>query len=129
MGTASTGRVDEVESDWVRAHRALSRRAALKARSDVEEGRELLAALRTAAHVHAGFGSFVEYIGQVLGYGPRLTHEKLRVAEALEDLPLLTQALESGALNWSAVRELTRAWSPRTPKPPGWRWRGARRPV
>ncbi len=107
MGTSSTGRVDE-ESDWVRAHRALSRRAALKARSDVEEGRELLEALRTAAHVHAGFGSFVEYIGQLLGHSPRLTHEKLLLAEALEEWPLLTQALESGTLNWSSVRELTR---------------------
>ncbi len=114
MGTSSTGWVDGEESAWVRAHRALSRRAALKARSDVEEGRELLAALRTAAHMHAGFGSFVEYIGQLLGHGPRLTHEKLRVAEALEELPLLTQALESGTLNWSAVRELTRVVTPDT---------------
>src|SRR5688572_12120784 len=95
-------------SAWVLAHRALSRLAAERARTDAEEGRCLLAAWRSRAHVHAGFGSFVEYVGQLFGYGPRLTHEKLRVAAALEGLPRLAAALESSAANWSVVRELTR---------------------
>jgi hypothetical protein len=58
--------------------------------------------------VHAGFGSFAEYVERLLGYGGRLTYEKLRVAEALERFPVLSTALESGALHWSAARELTR---------------------
>jgi hypothetical protein len=102
------------ESEWVGAHRELSRLAALRARCDAEEGRALLRALRSGAHVHAGFGSFAEYIERLLGYGGRLTYEKLRVAEALEHLPELSTALESGALHWSAARELTRVASVET---------------
>ena len=44
----------------------------------------------------------------MFGYKPRTTLEKLRVAEALESLPLLERALSSGELSWSAARELTR---------------------
>lgn len=45
---------------------------------------------------------------RLLGYSARTTAEKLRVAESLEKLPLLTRALQQGELTWSAVRELTR---------------------
>jgi hypothetical protein len=95
-------------SEWVRAHEALSRLARERAAADAEEGRWLLAALRSAAHVHLGYGSFGEYVERLFGYKPRSTQEKLRVAEALEELPAVTRALETGALNWSAARELTR---------------------
>jgi hypothetical protein len=101
-------RVEETDCDWVRAHAALSRLARERAAADAEEGRWLLCALRSAAHVHLGFGSFVEYIERLFGYKPRSTQEKLRVAEALEELPLLGRALDTGSLGWSAVRELTR---------------------
>ena len=92
----------------MRAHEALSRLARERARADAEEGRWLLAALRSAAHVHLGFGSFGEYVERLFGYKPRSTQEKLRVAEALEALPVIARALEQGALNWSAARELSR---------------------
>jgi hypothetical protein len=98
----------EGESEWVRAHEALSRLARERARADAEEGRWLLAALRSGAHVHLGFGSFGEYVERLFGYKPRSTQEKLRVAEALEALPAIARALEQGALNWSAARELSR---------------------
>jgi hypothetical protein len=94
--------------EWVRAHEALSQLARERARADAEEGRRLLAALRAAAHVHLGYGSFGEYVERLFGYKPRSTQEKLRVAEALEGLPSVARALETGAVNWSAVRELTR---------------------
>src|SRR5690348_6319327 len=84
------------ESAWVQAHAALSRLARERAAADAEEGRCLLAALRSAAHVHLGFGSFGEYVERLFGYRPRSTQEKLRVAEALEDLPAICQALETG---------------------------------
>jgi hypothetical protein len=58
--------------------------------------------------VHLGYGSFGEYVERLFGYKPRSTQEKLRVAEALEVLPAVGQALETGVLNWSAARELTR---------------------
>jgi len=68
----------------------------------------LLAAQRSAVHVHLGYGAFGEYVERMFGYKPRTTLEKLRVAEALESLPLLERALSSGELSWSAARELTR---------------------
>jgi hypothetical protein len=85
---------------------------------DAEEGRWLLAALRSAAHVHLGFGGFAEYVERLFGYKPRTTREKLRVAEALETLPTLADALSSGALSWCAVRELARVATQETE--PAW---------
>ncbi len=108
MMVSNATRVKEAESDWVRAHEALSRLARERAAADAEEGRWLLAALRSAVHVHVGFGSFGEYVERLFGYKPRSTQEKLRVAEALEELPNLAHALSTGSLGWSAVRELTR---------------------
>jgi hypothetical protein len=52
--------------------------------------------------------SFVEYAERIFGYGPRLTQDKLRVAESLESLPELAQALRDREASWSSVRELTR---------------------
>jgi predicted nucleic acid-binding protein len=98
----------EDAGDWVQAHAALSRLAQERAALDAEEGRWLLCAWRSAAHLHLGYGSFAQYVERLFGYRPRTTQEKLRVAEALETLPRLARALEAGAMTWCAVRELTR---------------------
>ena len=103
---------NRTELDWVSAHEALSRLAKTRARLDWEEGQCLLAALRTGAHRHLGFGSFAEYVDVSFGYKPHSVEEKLRVAKALEGLPELNQALKDGGLSWSAVRELTRVAVP-----------------
>src|SRR3954471_10521810 len=103
IGASEIIREKEEQSDWVRAHEALSRLARERAAADAEEGRRLLAALRSAAHVHLGYGSFGEYVERLFGYKPRSTQEKLRVAEALEGLPGVAQALQTGGLNWSAA--------------------------
>ena len=58
--------------------------------------------LREKTHAPAFF------VERLCGYQARSTQEKLRVAEALEELPLITRALSNGELNWSAARELTR---------------------
>ena len=58
--------------------------------------------------MHLGFGSFVSYVEQLFGYTPRSISEKLRVAEALEQLPASRAALEQGRLGWCALREVTR---------------------
>jgi hypothetical protein len=101
-------RGEQATLDWHRAHEGLSRLAISRARLDWEEGRLLLDALRSNAHLHLGFGSFGEYIERVLGHTRRATDERLRVAEALEQLPALANALRDGTLAWSAARELTR---------------------
>src|SRR6266850_8153726 len=92
--------------DWRRVHEELSRLARCRARLDWEEGRWLLDALRCGAHLHLGFGSFGEYIERLLGYSRRSTDERLRVAEALENLPELARALRDGQISWSIAREL-----------------------
>jgi hypothetical protein len=101
--TQKTRPSDAGECEWVLAHRALSRLARQRAKADAEEGRWLLRARRAATHLHMGFGSFAEYIERSFGYCARTTHDKLRVAESLESLPALSEALESGALSWSAL--------------------------
>ena len=98
--------------DWVQAHEALSRLSRQRAALDAEEGRWLLCAWRSAAHVHLGYGSFAQYVASLFGYKPRTTQEKLRVAEALEALPRVAGALEAGALSWCAARELSRVARP-----------------
>ncbi|HEU4583036.1 MAG TPA: HNH endonuclease signature motif containing protein [Polyangiaceae bacterium] len=95
-------------SEWKIAHEALSWLARERAAADAVEGEWLLRARRAKAHVHMGFGSFVSYAEQLFGYTPRSILEKLRVAEALEQLPASRAALEQGRLGWCAVRELTR---------------------
>lgn len=106
--TTGGARAIAAEDEWVRAHAVLSRLARERAAADAEEGRGLLLAWRASVHVHLGYGSFAEYIERLFGYKPRTTQEKLRVAEALETLPGLARALDTGELGWCAVRELTR---------------------
>jgi hypothetical protein len=110
----SIGSESASELDWMTAHEALSRLAKTRAGLDWEEGQCLLTAMRTGAHRHLGFGSFSEYVDVSFGYKPHSVEEKLRVAEALEGLPELSQSLKEGALSWSAVRELTRVAVPQT---------------
>ena len=99
---------------WLRAHEELVKLAKRRAGLDSEEGRWLLDAFRGEAHARLGYGSFAEYIGRLFGYSPRQTQERLRVAEALEDLPLTAQELRAGKISFSAVRELTRVAKPET---------------
>lgn len=102
------------QTDWQVAHEALVELARTRAGLDFDEGRWLLSARRARAHAQLGFGSFSEYIERLFGYAPRLTHDKLRVAEALETLPELAQALRDGSMTWSCARELTRVATPET---------------
>ncbi len=106
--SSERSRTERATLDWRRAHEALSRLAKERARLDWQEGGLLVDALRSGAHLHLGFGSFAEYVERMFGYTPHWTQERLRVAEALEGLPQLGQALRDGGLSWSAVRELTR---------------------
>ena len=94
-----------------RVHAALCRIAKLRGPLDAEE----LAALREAKQLQLwrdfGHATIYEYLEYVLGHGPRVAQERLRVADALEDLPLIETALASGAAHYSVVRELTRVAS------------------
>src|SRR5688500_411120 len=98
----------------VLAHEALSKLRLKRAALDAEEGVWRLRAFRAATHAYFGDASFGEYVERLFGLSRRTTEEKLRVAGALEVLPELAEALRSGKLNWSAVRELTRVALPET---------------
>ena len=96
------------KADWRAIDRALRKIAKSEARFDEEKGRLLLAARDAAVHVQLGYATFPEYVERVFGYGPREVRDRVRVAEALVELPLLTDALASGQLPYTAVRELVR---------------------
>jgi hypothetical protein len=75
---------------------------------DSRLGRWLLQGFRLGVHRLHGYGSFREYAERVFGFTGRATEERLRTAEALEDLPSLASAFEEGSVSFSVVRELTR---------------------
>ena len=95
-------------------HGELTRLARSKGAYDADEARWLLEGKRVRVHEQLGYGSYLSYLEHVFGYGPRLASERLRVAEALAGLPAMMDALASGELCWSAVRELTRVAVPAT---------------
>ena len=99
---------------WKRVHAELTRLARSKGAYDAEEARWLLEGKRVRVHEPLGYGTFLSYLEHVFGYGPRLASERLRVAEAIAQLPAMNDALASGDLCWSAVRELTRVAVPAT---------------
>ena len=96
------------KAEWERAHEALTVLAKDRAMHDFEEAKWILVAVRSRVDRKLGFGCFSEYLERLFGYSPRLAREKVRVAEALDSLPDIAQALADGVLHWSAVRELTR---------------------
>ena len=98
----------EGNRQWQAAHEALVEVRRDRAGLDFREGQCLLAARRAGVHGEMGYASFAEYVERVLGYAPRVTFDKLRVAEAIERLPRLARELRDGALSFSHVRELTR---------------------
>jgi HNH endonuclease len=107
-------RNDNGITDWKRAHEDLARIARIRSGLDAEEGECLLRALRSEAHLRLGYGSFAEYIERLFGYSPRFTLERLRVAEALQELPEIRTQLSDAKVSWSVARELTRVSTPKT---------------
>jgi hypothetical protein len=82
--------------------------AGKQAALDVDVGEWLLAARDAEVHRYLGCASFVEYAQRRLGLDPHSINERLRVADALQGLPLTRAALARGERSWTAVRELTR---------------------
>ncbi|MFZ5893640.1 MAG: HNH endonuclease [Myxococcota bacterium] len=99
---------------WESVHERVVSFAKRRAGLEWEEGRLLCEALRAGVQRRLGFASFAEYVERLFGYNGRLVKEKLRVAQALEPLREMSDALRTGGLTWSAVRELTRVATPET---------------
>jgi hypothetical protein len=95
-------------NDWRTVHASIERLAVEQRGLDVEIGRCLSLASRLGVHRRLGISTFVEYADRMFGFDARMTRERLRVADALEALPSMRAALQTGRCVWSAVRELTR---------------------
>ncbi len=102
------------ELGWKEVHAALEGVARKRAEADWEEAALILHGLRTRVYVHLGFGSYLEYLERLFGYGPKVAGERLRVAQALVELPATGRALREATLTWSAVKEVTRVAVPKT---------------
>ncbi len=78
--------------------------------------REFLAALaqsdRHRDWEDEGFGSCAEWLAWQIGITRGTANEKVRAARALEDLPLISEAMARGELSFTKVRALTRAATP-----------------
>jgi hypothetical protein len=88
--------------------------ATKRAMVDAEEMVWLREAKRRGTWLELGYATMLAYMEVRLGYEPRTAKDRLRVAEALEQLPQTAAALRDGRLLWSAVRELTRIATPAT---------------
>ena len=104
----------DVRDDWRTVDRALRGIARQRAALDADEARWLREAERLQIWRPLGMVSALDYMERVLGYTPHAAHERLRVARALADLPVLDAAFAGGQLAFSAVRELTRVATPAT---------------
>ncbi|HET9623401.1 MAG TPA: HNH endonuclease [Kofleriaceae bacterium] len=100
--------------DWRMVDRELRKIARRRAALDAEEARWLREAERCQIWRELGMVSALDYMERVLGYAPRTAQERLRIARALGELPVLTEALAGGELAYSAIRELTRVAMPST---------------
>ena len=74
--------------------------------------REFLAALalsdRHGDWEDEGFGSCAEWLAWRIGITRGTANERVRAARALEDLPLISEAMARGELSFSKVRAITR---------------------
>ena len=107
--TTSESRSGEREVErWIEVDRWGGVLAGKQGQFDVELGDWLLAVRAEEVHRHLGFGSMMEYVERRVALKAHAAAERLRVAEILTTLAATREALRTGALPWSVVRELTR---------------------
>jgi hypothetical protein len=94
--------------EWRALHSELGSIARSRGEPDAREARLLRDAERIKIWRELGEPSMLAYIERYLGYGPRCAYDRLRVARALAELPLVEKALAAGEIFYSVVRELTR---------------------
>jgi len=97
-----------VQIDWRRVDRELQAIAKRRGALDASEAGWLREAERLRIWEHLGMVSALDYLERTLGYTPHAARERLRVANALAELPVIAESFAIGELPFSAVRELTR---------------------
>lgn len=95
-------------------HRRLKRIVKARGSLDLQEAEALREAQRMGMWRRFGYASLVNYMEMELGYSPRTAMERLRVANALPQLPQIAAAIEQGDLTFSGAKELTRVATPET---------------
>src|SRR5258708_6330171 len=90
--------------------------AELSAHLDVATARllELIRAFDARGGWNTGFSSCAAWLSWRVGLDLGAARERVRVARALETLPLLAEALARGQLSYAKVRALTRVATPET---------------
>jgi hypothetical protein len=96
------------QEEWTRVDQRLRGIATRRAALDAEEANLLRYAEELKLWRAFGFGSLLEYMERAMGYAPHTAMERIRVARAIGELPLIADALGRGELSHSAVRELSR---------------------
>lgn len=104
----------DAELGWRAVHRRLQHLVRRRASLDAEEAALLIVAREAGVHRELGYSSFVDYVASLLGCEHRTAYDRVRVAEALPELPAIRAALARGAVSYSAVREITRVADPDT---------------
>ena len=99
---------------WQSIDRELRSIAKRQRALDAEEAELLCRASREQVWRKFGCATMLEYLELIFGYAPKVGHERLRVAIAIDELTDLRDALASGDLSYSALRELTRVVTPST---------------
>ena len=102
------------QQSWQDIDRALRSIAKRQRALDAEEAVLLCSVVRREIWRPLGKASLLEYLEEVLGYGPKAAHERVRVALALDELPALAEAIANGEQSYSAVKELTRVATAKT---------------
>src|SRR6185503_4811558 len=97
-----------------KVHRTLQRIVKARGSLDAQEAQALRDAKRLAVWRVYGYASLVQYVEQVMGYTTRVAMERLRVANAIEDLPVISSLLDQGTLTISAAEDITRVATPET---------------
>lgn len=70
--------------------------------------------LRDELHKPLGYASMELYGTEGLGLSLAMTRQFLRLARALDDLPITRAALDDGRLSWTKARTITAVATPRT---------------
>jgi hypothetical protein len=105
---------DARDEKCAQLHRRLKRIVKARGALDAQEAAALREAEVLRVWRHYGYSSLLEYMELEMGYSPRMALERLRVAKAIVELPVIALKMEQGDLSFSAARELTRVATPET---------------
>jgi len=106
--------VDGARRSWQDIDRELRAIAKRQRALDADEAALLCVVVRREIWRQLGKASLLEYLEEVLGYGPKAAKERVRVALALDETPQLAHELANGKQSYSAIKELTRVATAQT---------------